>query len=91
MGARRESKQMAPSWIDAPLSRLNRMLKTQEHYDLMAQFEREFKGRRLDKEPRDGWARGIIYQDGHINELFLAYRRGYALGKAVGRDTSEAA
>lgn len=62
------------------------MLKTQEHYDLMHQFEREFKGSRLDHESKDFWPRGIVYQDGRVNELFLAYRRGYALGKAVDRD-----
>lgn len=59
------------------------MLKTQEHQDLMAMFEREFKGRRLDREPKESWPRGIIYQDGHINILFDAYRRGYALAKAI--------
>lgn len=60
------------------------MLKTQEHYDLIAQFDKEFKGSRLDKEPKDSWARGIVYQDGRINEMFLVYRKGYALGKALG-------
>jgi len=59
------------------------MLHTKEHQDLMAQFEREFHGRRLDREDKSFWARGIIYQDGQTNELFLAYRRGYALGIAV--------
>jgi hypothetical protein len=59
------------------------MLNTAEHYDLIDQFDKEFKGSRLDKEPKDGWHRGIIYQDGQVNQLFLAYRRGYALGKSV--------
>lgn len=59
------------------------MLKTQEHYDLMAQFETEFRGARFDKEPKELWCRGVIYQDGGVNALFLAYRRGYALGKAL--------
>lgn len=58
------------------------MLKTQEHYALMESFERVYKGRRLDKELKDMWPRGVIYQDGQVNELFLAYRLGYALGKA---------
>lgn len=65
------------------------MLKTQEHYDLMAQFERQFKGRRLDREGKQDWARGVIYQDGQTNDLFAAYRWGYALGKAVQRDVPE--
>ena len=64
------------------------MLKTQEHYDLMAQFEREHKGRRLDYEKKDLWPKGVIYQDGAVNELFLAYRRGYMLGNAMSRDAA---
>lgn len=59
------------------------MLKTQEHVDLMSMFEREFKGRRLDKERKEFWTMGRVYQDGELNELFLAYRRGYAYGKGV--------
>lgn len=58
---------------------------TREHSDLMEMFEREYKGRRLDRESKDGWARGIIYQDGFVNELFLAYRRGAAYGAAIER------
>jgi len=56
----------------------------QEHYELMAQFEREHSGR-FDKEPKDLWARGHVYQDGRVNDLFLAYRRGYsfASGRAA--------
>lgn len=61
------------------------MLKTQEHYDLMAMFEKEFKGRRLDRESKEDWARGHVYQDGHVNEFFLVYRNGYALGKSIER------
>ena len=54
-----------------------------EHYEIMAMFEREYRGAgRLDKEPKELWPRQHIYQDGHVNELFLAYQRGYALGKA---------
>jgi hypothetical protein len=56
---------------------------TQEHGAVMAQFEREFKGRRLDRELKHFWARGQVYQDGQVNELFLAYRRGYALAKSI--------
>ena len=61
------------------------MLKTNEHYELLAMFEREFTGHRYDKESKDLWPKGRVYQDGALNELFLAYRRGYALGKAVER------
>ncbi|HEH8637071.1 TPA: hypothetical protein SH370_003573 [Pseudomonas aeruginosa] len=57
-------------------------LLAKEHYELMAQFEREHSGR-FDKEDKSLWRKGIVYQDGYINELFLAYRRGYAYGKAA--------
>lgn len=53
----------------------------QEHYDLMIQFEREHSGR-FDKEAKEFWPKGIVYQDGCINELFLSYRRGYAFCEA---------
>lgn len=59
------------------------MLKTKEHYELLNQFEREFKGCRLDKEDKAMWPKGYIYQDGQVNEIFQAYQRGYALGKAT--------
>jgi hypothetical protein len=58
-------------------------LKSQEHIDLMAMFEREHRGRRLDKEPKNLWAMGRIYQDGQLNDLFLVYRKGYALAKSI--------
>ena len=61
-------------------------LKTQEHYALMEQFEKEFRTLRLDKEPKQLWSKGVIYQNGNTNEIFLAYRQGYAFGRAVERD-----
>lgn len=66
------------------------MLGTQEHYDLIAQFDRQFKGRRLDKEDKSLWRRGVVYQDGHVNHLYDAFIRGYALGKAVERSACDA-
>lgn len=59
-------------------------LKSRAHYDLMASFESTRPGR-LDKEPKESWAREAIYQDGHVNELFLAYRRGHAYAQADAR------
>src|SRR5579885_1137853 len=54
-----------------------------EHYRLLEVFERQFAHLgRMEKEPKDLWAKGFIYQDGHVNEIFLAFRRGYAYGKA---------
>jgi len=63
------------------------MLMTKEHYDLMAAFEADCKGMRLDKELKTDWARGIIYQDGRVNEMFLVYRKGYSFGIFVERTT----
>lgn len=65
-------------------------LKSQEHIDLMAMFEREHHGR-MDKERKDLWPMGRIYQDGQVNELFLAYRKGYALARCVYLNRSVAA
>jgi len=61
------------------------MLNAKEHQDLIGQFEKEHTGR-FAKEPRDLWARGRVYQGGHVNDLFLSYRRGYAYGKATGSE-----
>jgi hypothetical protein len=58
-------------------------LTSKEHYELMEGFEKFCKPGRTDKEPKEGWARGIVYQDGTVNELFKVYRMGYAHGKAV--------
>lgn len=58
---------------------------SQEHYEIIAMFDREFKGHRLDKEAKDMWPKGHVYQNGEVNNLFLAYRKGVAYGKAVAR------
>lgn len=60
-------------------------IKSQEHYDLIEMFDRLFKGHRLDKESKDMWARGYIYQNGETNALFLAFRQGVAYGTATAR------
>ena len=65
----------------APPYRENPMLHDKEHYDLMAAFERQHSGR-MDREDKSLWQRGVIYQDGHVNDLFLAFRRGYAYSQA---------
>ena len=63
-------------------------LYSQEHYDLMEQFERDLRrvagmpAARVAKEPKDLWKQGNIYQDGATNQMFLAYRLGHAYGKA---------
>lgn len=60
---------------------------SKEHYEIMDMFERDHQGLRLDKEPKESWARGVIYQNGDANNLFLAYRNGYGFGKCIGRMT----
>lgn len=57
---------------------------TKEHYELLAQFEKEFSGRK-DKEAKELWPKGVIYQDGTMNNLFLAYRKGAAFGKTLSK------
>lgn len=61
-------------------------LKDKEHYDLIAQFEKDklfTRSRRFDKEDKAFWPKGNVYQDGTTNELFLAYRAGCAYGRAT--------
>ena len=61
-----------------------------EHYELMDQFEKQFQAEgRTDRETQDLWHMGVIYQDGKMNELFLAFRKGYALGKCVYQETPD--
>lgn len=66
--------------LDRPVTERCLSLASQEHVDLMTQFEREHKGRRLDREDKSLWPRQVIYQDGQVNELFLEYRKGAAYG-----------
>ena len=54
---------------------------TKEFYDVISGFEKEYKFLRLDKEPEKLWKKGIVYQDGETNKLYLAYRLGYSLGR----------
>lgn len=56
------------------------MLMTKEFYDLMAQFERTRPGR-IDREAKELWSKGLVYQDGRVNEAFQAFQKGYAYGK----------
>lgn len=52
-----------------------------EHEEIMKSFEALKPRGRLDREPKESWARGVIYQDGAVNELFLMYRHGYSAGR----------
>lgn len=56
---------------------------TREHEEIMEQFEKDVQPGRLDKEPRENWKRGIVYQNGEVNAMFQVYRMGYSLGRSV--------
>ena len=56
-----------------------------DHYEMMDAFEREFRGMRMDREAKEWWAKGNIYQNGETNAAFLAFRKGVALGMALAR------
>ena len=58
-------------------------IKGKEHHELLEQFERDFPYCRKDKENKTLWTIGNVYQSGETNQLFLAYRKGYSLGKTV--------
>lgn len=59
------------------------MLYTQEFYEVMKVFEKAIgKGCRLEKENKDLWPKKLYYQSGEVNNLFISFLCGYALGKA---------
>mgnify|MGYP007069505986 CR=1 FL=1 len=49
-----------------------------EHYDIIEGFERQFNGMRLDKEEKELWYKGNVYQSGETNALYKAYIAGYS-------------
>ena len=61
------------------------MLFTEEFYEILKMFEKEYKHLRLDKENKEQWNKRHIYQNGETNNLYLAYISGYALGKAINK------
>ncbi len=60
-------------------------LGSKDHYEMIEMFERLpfVKGFRLDKENKDMWAKGYIYQHGELNQVFLIFRHGVAYGRAT--------
>ena len=57
---------------------------SKEHYEMMECFERFFKTEgRLDREPKELWTKGNVYQDGSVNKLFLAFRHGISFQKSL--------
>ncbi len=56
---------------------------SKDHYELMTQFEKDFRHMRLDKEPKELWASKAVYRSGETNNMFLAYRAGVSYGKTL--------
>ena len=54
---------------------------SKEHYDVLKEFEKNYIGYRLDKESKDLWKMGQVYQCGETNKLYEAYLMGYGLGR----------
>ena len=48
------------------------MLGSKEHYELMTMFEKEFSHRRLERENKELWKIGVVYQDGQMVERMAA-------------------
>ena len=52
-----------------------------EFYEMMADFENAIKtiiSARLDREEKDQWSKGRIYQHGEVNQLWKAFQLGYS-------------
>ena len=58
---------------------------SKEHFEMMAFFEKEHKSMRLDKEPKELWSKGNIYQNGETNAAFVSFRFGVSYGAAISR------
>jgi hypothetical protein len=58
-----------------------RFTNTKEFYDLRNDFERIFKGERMDRENKEMYEKGAFYQNGQTNNLFKAFLSGYQLGR----------
>lgn len=56
---------------------------TKEFYDILENFEKNFYHMRLDKESKEYWGTGQIFQNGETNNAYKAYVQGYSLGRAV--------
>jgi hypothetical protein len=63
-------------------------LTSKDHYEMIEFFERNASkfssvSFRLEKEPKDMWSKGRVYQDGKANDAFLMFRLGVSYGKAL--------
>lgn len=55
---------------------------TKEHQDIIKAFEGLHAGR-FDKEDKELWVKGYVYQDGELNKQFIAFRHGYSVGRSA--------
>lgn len=56
---------------------------SQEHYDIIAAFEKTYRNEaRMDKEDKEMWSKGYIYQHAELNRLFIAFRHGVSFGRS---------
>ena len=56
---------------------------SKEHYEILANFEKNFKGMRLDKEKNNElWKIGQVYENGETNKMYQAFIMGYSFGRA---------
>ena len=58
------------------------MVGTKEHYELLENFEKHNSHMRLDRENKELWYKGQVYQDGDVNRLYNAFILGYSFGRA---------
>ena len=56
-----------------------------EHYELMKAFDKDYRYRDCEREDKQWWTKNQIYKNGETNNLFLAYRSGFNLGRFVER------
>lgn len=59
------------------------MIGTKEHYDILENFEKNFNNMRLDKEPKELWSQGRVYQSGETNNAYSAFILGYSFGRTT--------
>ena len=55
---------------------------SKEHYEILENFEKNFKYLRLDKEKnKELWSKGYVYENGDANTIYKAFLSGYSLAR----------
>jgi len=54
---------------------------SQEHYDILKQFEKIYYHLFLEREKFEMWKNGQVYQNGEANNLYKAFIHGYSCGR----------